>query len=256
MKYELAKKADLNALTRLWQECFGDDPKEIRSFWDAAFSRIQVYVAREGKTIAAMVCVLPTHLIDEEGSSYSCGYFYAVCTAPSLRGRGISSRLMDYAHAHCGFDYAALVPAEEALFRFYEKFGYETAFFHKEYTVTPEKTGAVRPASPEVYHSIRELQLYDSFLSYDAFLLPCAGSLYRIETEDGLYCACANRQGSQLLIRELLPDSPEAAAALCAHLGCQKAHVRTLGADKPFGMLLPLGPVPSLSQGYLGLAFD
>ena len=256
MKYGLAKKSDLPALTKLWATCFGDDPKEIQGFWSATFDRIQVYTGTEGNLILAMACVIPTLFVDEEGESHSCGYVYAVCTAPNARGRGICQSLMAYIHKNCGFSYTALVPAEGSLFSFYEKLGYQTAFYHAEYTVAPQKCGKIRPATPEVYRSIRELQLYDNFLSYEEYLLPCAGQLYRIETEDGLYCGCCYKKDNTLLIRELLPDSVEAASALCAHLNCKTALVRTMGEDKPFGMLKALkgGPLPEF--GYLGLAFD
>ncbi len=256
MKFTLAKKSDLPALTRLWQRCFGDEPKEIEGFWSATFDRILVYTAREGNTIASMACVLPTQYVDEEGESHSCGYIYAVCTDPLQRGKGLCKGLMEYIHKHCNLSYTALVPAEESLFAFYERLGYHSCFYHREYTVTPKKGGKIRLASPEVYRSIRELQLYDNFLSYEEFLLPCAGQLYRIETEDGLYCGCGYRKDKTLYLRELLPDSPEVASALCAYLGCEKAVVRTMGEDKPFGMLRSLkgGPLPETA--YLGLALD
>ena len=256
MKFGLAKKSDLPALTKLWATCFGDDPGEIQGFWSATFDRIQVYTAAEGNKILAMTCVIPTHFVDEEGEAHSCGYIYAVCTDPKARGRGICRSLMEYIHKTCGFAYTALVPAEPDLFTFYAKLGYQTAFYNNQYTVKPIKSGKIRPATPEVYRSIRELQLYDNFLSYEEYLLPCAGQLYRIETEDGLYCGCCYKKDDTLLIRELLPDSPEAASALCAHLNCKTAIVRTMGEAKPFGMLKALkgGSVPDC--GYLGLAFD
>ena len=256
MNYSLAKKSDLPALTKLWAICFGDDPKEIQGFWTATFDRIQVYTATDGSTIVAMVCVIPTHFIDEGGEAHSCGYIYALCTHPNYRGKGIGKALMSHIHKNCGFHYTALVPAEESLFPFYERLGYQTCFFHDEYTVQPRKGGKIRPASPEVYGSIRELQLYDNFLSYEEYLFPCAGQLYRIETEDGLYCGCCYKKGSTLLIRELLPDSPEVAAALCAHLNCKIAVVRTIGEDKPFGMLRSSKGNPLPECGYLGLALD
>ncbi|MBR6825064.1 MAG: GNAT family N-acetyltransferase [Oscillospiraceae bacterium] len=256
MKFCLAKKSDLPQLTKLWQECFGDDPKEIQGFWSAVFDRIRVYTATEGPKTVAMACVIPTQFVDEEGESHSCGYVYAVCTAAPFRGRGICKGLLDYIHQNCGFAYTALVPAQESLFSYYKALGYSTCFFHREYTVLPKKGGSVKIASPEVYRSIRELQLYDNFLSYDEYLLPCAGQLYRIETEDGLYCACGYKKEQTLYIRELLPNDPAAAATLCAHLGCAKAEVRTMGEDKPFGMMKALKNRPIPDTAYLGLALD
>ncbi len=256
MKYRLATKGDLPLLTKLWAKCFGDDSKEINGFWSATFDRIQVYIAIDGNKLTAMTCVIPTQFVDEEGESHSCGYVYAVCTDPQYRGRGICKRLMEYIHKNCSFAYTALVPAEESLFAFYKKLGYETCFFHREYTVFPKKGGNIRPATPEVYRSIRELQLYDNFLSYEEYLLPCAGQLYRIETEDGLYCGCCYKKEDALQIKELLPDSPEAASALCAHLNCKSAVVRTKGEGKPFGMLKALKGSFIPDSGYLGLALD
>ena len=256
MKYTLAKRSDLPALSKLWQQCFGDPYSYISGFWAASFEHIQVYMAQDGNAPVAMACVLPTQLIDEEGESHSCGYVYAVCTAPQHRGKGLCKALMEHIHRSCGFQYAALVPAEEGLFSFYEKLGYETVFYNREYTVEPKKGAKIRTASPEVYRSIRELQLYDNFLSYDEYYLPNGGSLYRIETEDGLYCACAYEEGKELRIRELLPDSPQAAAALCAYLDCKKADVRTIGEERPFGMLKSLKGKPCIQTGYLGLALD
>jgi predicted acetyltransferase len=256
VKIDLAKKKDLPQFTKLWQCCFGDDAKEIQSFWTTAFDRIQVYGTWEGSGLLAMACVLPTHFVDQEGESHSCGYIYAVCTAPKHRGKGICKALLEHIHKHCGFTYTALVPADENLFQYYSKLGYETRFFHHTYTVAPKKGGNIRIANTEVYRSIRELQLYDNFLSYEDYFLSCAGTLYRIETEDGLYCACGYKKDKTLLIRELLPDSPQAAAALCAYMGCETAEVRTMGSTKAFGMLKALKKVPLPEEAYLGLALD
>lgn len=256
MQYGRAVKADLPALTSLWHACFGDTEAEIQRFWTATFDKIQVYTAKEGKSLSAMLCVLPSVFVDEEGEGRSCGYFYAVCTAKAYRRKGICRKLMAYAEANCGHDCAALVPASEELFGFYQKMGYLPCFYQHKYTVPAAQGATVSPASAQVYRSIRELQLYGDFLSWEEFLLPCAGALYRIETADGLYCACAVKDGDSLYIRELLPDSPVAAAALAAHLRCKQAHVCTFGNSTLFGLCKALKPFHLPEQAYLGLAFD
>ena len=256
MQFGRGTKADLPALTALWHTCFGDAEADIQHFWAATFDKIQVYTAKEGKTLTAMLCVLPATLVDEAGEGRSCGYFYAVCTAKAYRRQGICRKLMAYAEAQCSHAYAALVPAEKELFGFYQKLGYNPCFYHDTYTVSAEKGAKISTAAPQVYRSIRELQLYGDFLSWEEYLLPCAGTLYRIETEDGLYCACAVKDGDTLHIRELLPDAPEAAAALAAHLHCKQARVRTVGDSELFGLCKSLKPYPLPDQAYLGLAFD
>ena len=256
MIFERAKKEHLSDLTLLWQVCFGDEGADIRHFWDTAFDKIQVYHAREGKKSLAMLCVMPTQLIDECGESRSCGYFYAVCTAPEARGKGLCAKLMRFAEQNCDCDCAALVPAEESLFEFYRKMGYQTAFYHKKYFVSAQKGAKITRTSPGGYRSIRELQLYGDFVSYGEWLLPLAGELYRIETDDGVFCACAVKHGSVLNVKELLPDEPKAAAALAAHLGCECAEVRTDGGETPFGMCKALNKQPLPDRAYLALAFD
>ena len=75
------------------------------------------------------------------------------------------------------------------------------------------------------------------FLSYPPELLrwqetlsrSSGAGLYRIETGEAVCCAAAERDGETLLVRELLPDCSEAAAALADRLGCREAAFRTAG---------------------------
>ena len=157
----------------------------------------------------------------------------------------------------------ALVPANTDLFRFYEKLGYETVFYHKEYTI-PAKAGSMKltKIDADAYRSLREMQLYGSFLSYDAPLLHLqkvmsgGAGLYRAETDSLVCCAAVQKEGALLHIKELLPDCPEAASALAVALGCQTAVVRTEGSGTPFGMAKALSGICLPKTAYLGLAFD
>ena len=68
-----------------------------------------------------------------------------------------------------------------------------------------------------------------------------------------------NKFGVDMLMRrikELLPDCPEAAAALAAELRCRDAEVRTNEMRQPFGMIKSLNSLPAPERAYLGLAFD
>lgn len=267
-RFALAQKSDLPALSALWQTCFGDDPSQIQAFWRTLWDERRVFAAYEGSLPVSMLCALPAELVDEAGESAPAAYLYAVCTAPQHRGRGLCSALMSYAESSLRADgccFVALVPAGERLFRFYEKRGYQTAFFHRSYTVAaaPGKAKITR-ISPETYHALREMQLYGAFLSYDFSLLQwqaqlgkiSGAGLYRVETNEAVCCIAAERMGAHLFCKELLPDCPEAAACLAAFLGCKDVSVRTQGGALPFGMLKALQDAPAPQEAYLGFAFD
>lgn len=263
-QFAQAQRADLPALTALWQTCFGDEKAQIDAFWRALWQHIRVFAAYEGSTPASMLCALPTALIDDAGESRPAAYLYAVCTAPQQRGRGLCASLLAYAEKALqkdGCRFAALVPSNRELFGFYQKLGYQAAFFHREYTVSAEKgTAKIGKLDADGYRNLREMQLYGAFLSYPLPLLQwqasAAPGLYRVETADAVCCCAAERAGERLLCKELLPDCPEAAAALAAKLGCKDARVRTCGGDTPFGMVKPFGAFPAPMEAYLGLAFD
>ncbi len=267
-RFETAQRADLPALTALWQTCFGDSAADIRSFWVALFDKIHVWIAREEAIPAAMLCALPVTLIDDAGDAHDAAYFYAVCTAPELRSRGLCTGLMRHAEAalrQMGTEVFVLVPSNEGLFDFYRKSGYQAALYHKEYSVSAERgTAKIQRINAGAYQNLRQMQLYGSFVSYSAPLLllqqaaseTSGAGLYRIETEAEICCAAAEKQNGQLIIKELLPDSPVAAAALAAFLHCKHARVRSVGDDTLFGMVKASDGRPVPRHIYLGLAFD
>ncbi len=170
-----AARRDLPALTRLWQACFGDTEAEVRAFWQALFDCTPVYLRRapDGSP-AAMLCT-PAELVGDDGDAVPAAYLYAVCTAPALRGRGYCRLLLQEAEqdlAKQDVRAAVLVPAEESLFGFYARFGYRTVFTCRTETV-PAARGdcSITPLTPDGWQSLRELQLYDSHLSYPPELL-------------------------------------------------------------------------------------
>ncbi len=258
MRYERAQRSDLPALTTLWQTCFGDEEASIWEFWKI-FDKISVFIARENAPIA-MLCALPVTLFDADGESHAASYLYAVCTAPDYRNMGICAQLMDFAENALkkeGSAFTLLVPSSEKLFDFYKKRGYQTAFYHTRYTVTAKSSEAkIKRIRATTYQNLRQMQLYANFVSYDEMLLGLQEGLFRIETQELVCCAAAQRQGKTLIVKELLPDHKETAAALAAHLKCDCAEVRTEGLDSPFGMAKSLCELPCPQGAYLGLAFD
>lgn len=264
--YKQLTPAEYSGLNWLWQQCFGDTAQEVAVFWRAVDGHVRVFAALDGEKAVSMLCALPVTLVDEAGDTLPAAYLYAICTAPERRNQGLAAGLTAYAEnalRRQGIAATALVPANVDLFCFYKKLGYETVFFHREYTV-PAKSGNVKLTriSADIYRNLREMQLYSSFLSYGTPLLHLqemmsgSAGLYRAETDKLVCCAAVQKEGALLHIKELLPDCPEAASALAATLHCQSAVVRTEGSDTPFGMAKSLGGVCLPKTAYLGLAFD
>ena len=258
--YRQLAPAEYPALIGLWQQCFGDTEQEITAFWRTVGDQVRVFAAWDGGRAVSMLCALSAGLVDEAGDLLPAAYLYAVCTAPERRNQGLAARLTAYAEAALwrqGVAVTALVPANAGLFRFYEKLGYETVFYHREYTV-PAKAGPVKLTKVDAdgYRSLREMQLYGAFVSYPEALLALEGQrLYRVETADGIYCADVQAEGDTLTVRELLPDAPELAAALAARFGCKKAAVCAVGETLPSGMLRRLGETSAPKAAYLPFNF-
>lgn len=253
-------------LTPLWQSCFDDGKAGIEAFWRTTEGLVLTFAALDGKTPVAMLCALPTDLIDASGDLLRAAYLYAVCTAPAYRRQGVCAALLSYAENELrDYDACTLVPDGDAMFRYYEKHGYRTAFYHSSFKLAARQADVtITKLTADAYRNLRELQLYGSFVSYGAPLLELqkrageasGAGLYRLETADTVCCAAAERRGDCLLFKELLPYCPDAAAALAQALGCAKAVVRTPGEDVPFGMVKPLHGAALPEKSYLGFAFD
>lgn len=263
-QFQYAQKQDYSALRALWRTCFGDEDAQIDAFW--RITEPTVFLAKEQGRVVSMLCALSAPLIDSCGEPLPAAYLYAVCTAPEFRGRGLCSRLLSYAENELKKTavFAALVPSGAKLFDFYAKLGYQTAFYHKKYRIGASGSAKITKLDADGYRNLREMQLYGDFLSYDASLLQwqkqlsesSGAGLYRIETAQEICCAAAEKCGDTLIIKELLPDCPRAAAALASQLHCSDAEVRTDEPINPFGMIKALSDQPIPDQAYLGLAFD
>ena len=267
-EFRKVQKKELPKLSALWQLCFGDSTEEVNLFWETLFDEISVFAAWEQAQPVAMLCALPVSLVDEVGEALPAAYFYAVCTHPDYRRQGLCAKLMAYSEETLkkeGISLFCLVPAEKELFPLYEKMGYRNALYHRAYDIPAQKgKGKITKTNAESYQNLRQMQLYGSFADYSLPLLSwqqrlsekSGAGLYRIELPEGIFCAVAEKHGTTLHIKELLPDCPEAAALLASHLGAQSARVRTEGENTAFGMAKALcgENIPEFS--YFALAFD
>ena len=99
------------------------------------------------------------------------------------------------------------------------------------------------------------MQLYGCFVTFPEAKLGLLPQRWRLETDTAVCCAAGAVQDGVLRLQELLPDVPEAAAALAARLGCDRAEVCTTGGDRPFAMAKALTEQPLPERAYLGISF-
>lgn len=254
---------DFPRLTTLWQTCFGDDPETVAAFWQIFGKTVQVFCAREKKSPVSMVCALPVQLIDAAGESHSAAYLYAVATDPSCRGRGLCGNVLAFAEdslRKSGVSFTLLVPSEPSLFSLYRRYGYQTISRRGCEAISPAACeGTVQEIGPEAYCNLRELLLYDSFVSCDSDFLRYQAlddRLYRVETAQQVFCAVCSEASGRLTVKELLPYDASAAALLLRTSGMRQGICRTPDGSQPYAMGKALrgGTLPE--NIYFGLAMD
>lgn len=127
----LANKTNAEELKKIWQICFGDSRAYIDSFFQKQMKPENTLVHYDTQELpAAMLFLLPAEL-NVQGQAFPAQYLYAACTLPEYRGRGYMKQLVDAASElgkKRGIANTILVPAEESLFEFYKKCGYQRFF--------------------------------------------------------------------------------------------------------------------------------
>lgn len=165
-----AKTEDIPALKSLWQSAFGDTPEGTLFYFARRHKNQNMLVYEmEGRPVA-MLSMLPVTL-NIAGQQLPGRYVFGVATDEKWRGKGISSQLLDRAHHHMrdmGAKAALLAPAEQSLFAFYEKRGYQTLFYADTATVRGADllpyAGQCRDATLDEFASLRDAAFSDSQL--------------------------------------------------------------------------------------------
>ncbi len=222
---------DIAALKKLWAVSFGDTTEEINMFFDCVYGCCDAFAAElDGELIAALYAI-PCELKSGE-DTVAARYIYAVATMPEFRGRGIMTRLMDFAHAELesdGVEAFWLYPANEGLSGFYAKAGYESvpsmqsAEFEGYKTVSKAKP--VDAADVEKWRG--DLLAHKSAMLWDKRILDYALKFYDAEwlaMPSGI--ALASCKGDKVIIHELLSaDVQDSVSAICAYYGVRLARV-------------------------------
>lgn len=113
-------------LKALWAEVFGDKKEFIDSFFEHVFHREETLCFEEQGMVRAMLYRIPC-VIKRGNESRKGYYFYALATEKRFRGRGIMGKMLAHAMEEIRREEGAiafLIPAEDELKKYYEKFGF------------------------------------------------------------------------------------------------------------------------------------
>ena len=252
--------ADIPALQALWQRCFGDPPAYTRLYFSHLWQPEQVFITAEGPEVQAMAIWFPLQV-----GGRPAAYFYAVCTDPAYRSRGISRRLLAYAEASLrarGVAQFLLVPGDTGLFRFYAAQGYTCCGTIGQAQLGQPAPGNIAPLKPEDYLVRRARCLTLPHAAYSLPLLEHQARPRAVWQAVGslpwarpAVRVCERAPEGTLLVKELLGCDPVSGGnALLYYFHLARGY-RPASPD-PNGAPFCMGKSLTQSPLYLGLAFD
>ena len=209
-----AEKNDLPGIGALYRTCFEESQEGTEEFLRMRFRPEDCFLWEEDGAILAMAHAFDMMVETAGGRRIPAAYIYAVATHPQARGRGISTRLLEFLwqeRKKRGAQVALLVPAEDSLFDFYGQRGYATVSWIREGILGKDaalrreldkmETGlSLRELSPQAYLELRDRMLSGTAyarwdlrqISYQRALgLRGAGGLYGFSLDGSQIGCCA-----------------------------------------------------------------
>lgn len=113
---------DLRDIVRLWQSCFHDETAFVHTCLSRYYDRRRAFTRKADGRVVAVCLLIPC--ASEAGIF---GYLYGIATEEAYRRQGLAGEVIreaiGYARA-CAMDAVALIPENEDLRNYYEKFGF------------------------------------------------------------------------------------------------------------------------------------
>lgn len=239
------------ALKQLWQQAFGDPEAFTDGFFRTGFSPERCRCVFLDGTVAAAL-----YWFDGQWREKRIAYLYAIATDRQFRNRGLCQALMEDTHTHLkklGYAGAALVPADRALFSFYEKASYRPFCPMQKLQITAGAPVCIRPINPAEYAKLRRAYLPENGIVQEGQTLSFLESYTRFYAGEGFICCCA-REEDTVHFQEYLGDPAQLPGTVGA-LGRKQGTVRLRGGSEPFAMYRSLTE-DTASPAYLGIALD
>ena len=115
---------------QMWKICFEDTEEFMDIYFSKKYKEENTLIYFEGDEAVASLQMLP-YTINFYGENIPFAYLAGLCTLPKYRQRGYMAQLIHEAHKiieERNIPLSILIPAEDWLYGFYEKYGYEQVF--------------------------------------------------------------------------------------------------------------------------------
>lgn len=216
-------KKYIASLKKLWFNVFGDEEEYIDLFFTKAYYHSDTFAEMlDGEIVSALYLLKAD--IKFGGSIYKGRYLYAAATLPEYRSRGYMAKLINEALSFAEnerLDFIALVPADEGLYSYYKRFGFNEAMY--KYRVDIDGETSTMRAYREItnwqeFDKIRssvecDMLLFDSVCNEYAFQCLQYGESRVFYIDDTAYYAegeelfCSDKEKAVNMIKNLCGES-------------------------------------------------
>lgn len=131
---------DLSSLKKMWKDIFKDEDSYIELFFNKKFKPETTLVIKEDGKIVSTLYAEETILVTDK-KEYKGIYLCGIATREDKRGKGYAKEIIDEAlERFSDYDIIYLIPANQGLFKFYEKFGLKPFTYLNEEKINLRET--------------------------------------------------------------------------------------------------------------------
>jgi Predicted acetyltransferase involved in intracellular survival and related acetyltransferases len=150
---QFASKEITPVLCRMWKTCFDDTDEFIELYFSEKYKPENTLIYIDKGEIVSSLQMLP-YTITFYGEKIPFYYLSGLCTLPKYRSKGYMKLLVEAAHNEMkkrGIPLSILIPADETLYDFYKRYGYEQVFEKDENPIALKQIIAEQPRLEEAY---------------------------------------------------------------------------------------------------------
>ena len=132
-----------NQTKALWDKCFSEEDQRFVDFYFEKRYNEQdnIHIEKDGKVVSAMQLI--SYPFSYYGKTIGCSYLSGCCTDPEYRSQGLMNDLIIKALNQAknnGACFAALIPASESLFNYYEGTNFISTFDYSKIRIKRQQT--------------------------------------------------------------------------------------------------------------------